>query len=132
MHSRAEYYRRRGLVAKQRAVWEVNMSDEKKVRLFANHLALSVRKQRDGSLALVEKYKDEATQRRLRSPHRDKLKLAKFRSYAAVDRALADYCGKESPKRRLQMVLESAATKWHDTRTKYLRSGRRARRTEQG
>lgn len=62
-----------------------------KVRRFANHLALSVR-QRDGSFVLVEFYKDKATQRRLRSQFRDKLKLRKFRSYAAVDRALVDYC----------------------------------------
>ena len=70
------------------------MIDEKKVRRWSLHLALSVRKQRDGSLALVERYKDKTTQRRLRSQHRDKLKLAKFRSYAAVNRALLDYCEK--------------------------------------
>jgi hypothetical protein len=71
------------------------MKTPKKVRGFANHLALSVRKQRDSSFALVEAYKDKATQRRLRSQHRDKLKLGKFRSYAAIDRALINYCGKE-------------------------------------
>jgi hypothetical protein len=76
----------------------------KRVRLFANHLALSVRKQRDGTFTLVESCKvsvawgidaHEKTRqiRRLRSPHRDKLKLAKFRSYAAIERALSNYCG---------------------------------------
>jgi hypothetical protein len=63
-------------------------ANEKKVRLFAHHLALSVRKQGGGALALVEYYKDEKTIRRLRSPRRDKVKLARFRSYAAIDRAL--------------------------------------------
>jgi hypothetical protein len=71
------------------------METERFVRGFANHLALSVRKQRDGSFALVEYYGDKATQRRLRSRPRDKLKLARFRSYAAVERALSDYLEKE-------------------------------------
>jgi hypothetical protein len=69
---------------------------EQQIRRFAHHLALSVRKQRDGSLALGEYYKDQKTIRRLRSPHRDKLKLGKFRSYTAIERALEQYCSDES------------------------------------
>jgi hypothetical protein len=68
------------------------MTTEKEARMFANHLAFSIRKQRDGSFVLVEYYKEIATQRRLRSPHRTKLKLGRFRSYAAVERALIKFC----------------------------------------